>query len=61
MADHTLDDLREARENVEMAEAEVLELVQAARDLGYSWEKIAQALGVTRPAAWERYHQQVEK
>jgi glutamine synthetase adenylyltransferase len=27
-----------------------------ARQAGISWERIAQALGRTRPAVWQKYH-----
>lgn len=33
----------------------VIESVQAARDAGYSWGRIGDALGVSRQAARERY------
>ena len=31
--------------------------VKVARDLGLSWTEIATSLGVTRQAAWERWHE----
>jgi hypothetical protein len=61
MADKILDELREARDEVDRAEDEVARLVSTARQLGYSWERIGQALGVTRPAAWERYHDRTDE
>jgi DNA-binding XRE family transcriptional regulator len=55
MADYPLEDLREARQERDRAEELVVELVGVCRGLGYTWERIASALGVTRQSAWERY------
>lgn len=59
MTERLFDDLREIRlqrirlnERLDTQEAEV---VARIRDLGYSWERIGQELGMTRQAAWERY------
>lgn len=55
MPDHELDDIRETRRERDRLDRQLRELVAIARGKGYSWEKIAQALGTSRPAAWERY------
>jgi hypothetical protein len=34
--------------------------VVRARRAGISWERIAKALGRTRPAVWEKYHHEVD-
>ena len=60
MPEFELDDIREYRQVRDRAQANLDKAVAIARRKGDSWEKIAQALGVSRPAAWERYHQQVE-
>ncbi len=60
MPDYPLDDLREARHARDKAEALVTELVVEARRKGYSWERIAQILGVTRSGAWQRYGKDVD-
>lgn len=49
-----LKDAREVRLLLEEAE---LGAVRAARHAGYSWAEIAVALGVTKQAAWERWHE----
>lgn len=36
--------------------ASIPELVERAVGLGCTWAEIAEALGVTRQYAWERYH-----
>jgi hypothetical protein len=33
--------------------------VQAARDAGASWDRIGEALGISRQAAWEYYNRDV--
>jgi transposase-like protein len=33
------------------------ELVKLAREQGTTWAEIAAAIGVTRQAAWERWHE----
>ncbi len=47
--------LQEAAEQRRRIEAELPELVAAARATGASWGAIGQALGVSREAAWKRY------
>ena len=47
-----LDLIREARAELDRLE---LHYVQLNREAGQSWERIAQRLGVTRSAAWQRY------
>jgi hypothetical protein len=36
-------------------EGQVTALVQSAREQGYSWTRIGQALGISKQAAWERF------
>lgn len=61
MPDYLLDELAVFRRQRERIDAYITEVVTLARAKGYSWERIAQALGVARQNAWERYHQQVEE
>jgi hypothetical protein len=48
-----LDDVRLVRGLLDQAEVGV---VRAARLAGHSWSEIAAHLGVSRQAAWERWH-----
>jgi hypothetical protein len=61
MPEYELDDIREAREARDHAQADLDKAVQIARDKGHSWTQIARSLGVTVQAAWERYRRQVEE
>lgn len=45
----------EAADAVRTDEARLMETVQVARARGYSWNRIAIALGVSRQAARQRY------
>jgi hypothetical protein len=49
--------LRCVREIRQKCDATELRTVQHARSAGMSWTEIATALGVTRQAAWERWHE----
>lgn len=44
-----------ARMNVEDAERELRDAVEAARDAGDSWTVIGAAMGTTRQAAYQRF------
>jgi hypothetical protein len=55
MPEYELDDIREAREARDHAQAHLDKAVQIARAKGDSWTRIAGALGVTVQSAWERY------
>lgn len=48
----TLSELRNLENEVRAATQAA---VDACRDEGFSWDEIAQRLGVTRQSAWERY------
>jgi DNA-binding Lrp family transcriptional regulator len=61
MPEFELNDISELRHERDRFEALLTEAIRRARAKGDSWEKIAQRLGVSRPAAWERYRHQVEE
>jgi hypothetical protein len=50
----TFTSIRNVRAKIDRSE---LVSVREARRLGMSWTEIATALGVTRQAAWERFHE----
>lgn len=50
-----LDEIATASKGRAMYDQLVIEAVQAARDAGFSWQSIGQALCVSRQAARERY------
>ena len=49
--------LSSTREIKTMVDASELQSVRKARELDVSWTEIATALGVSRQAAWERFHE----
>jgi len=51
---YTLRCIQEIRQTCDRTE---LNTVRQARGVGLSWTEIATALGVTRQAAWERWHE----
>lgn len=51
--------IAEAADAVRVDEARLTEAVQVARARGYSWNRIAVALGVSRQAARQRYADKV--
>jgi hypothetical protein len=51
---YTLQCIQEIRQKCDRTE---LQTVRQAREAGLSWTDIATSLGVTRQAAWERWHQ----
>lgn len=55
MTTDTVRRLAKAADKVAQAEADLTDLVAKARRDGASWSTIADALGVTRQAAWRRY------
>jgi len=61
MGAYELNDIREFRDERDRADNDLDHAVARARAKGDSWEKIAQALGVTRQSAWERYGPKVEE
>ena len=54
--EEALRQLARAARAVERAETRLREAVQAAVEAGAGWPAIAQALGVSRQSAWERFH-----
>jgi len=46
---------------VEAARAQLVGAVACARDEGWSWARIGRTLGVSRQAAWERFHHHIEE
>jgi hypothetical protein len=51
---YTLQCIQEIRAKCDRTE---LQTVRQAREAGLSWTDIATSLGVTRQAAWERWHE----
>jgi hypothetical protein len=51
---YTLQCIQEIRQKCDRTE---LQTVRQAREAGLSWTDIATSLGVTRQAAWERWHE----
>lgn len=49
--------LAEAGERARIANQRVEQFVKISRERGATWEQIASVLGVTRQAAWSRYHE----
>ena len=58
---YELDDIREAREDRDLAEDRLDLAVAIARDKGDSWEAIGRALGVAKQSAWEKYGKSFEE
>lgn len=52
-----LEPIRRADQNLRAAQAELRRVVQAARTNGRSWDQIGTQLGVSKQAAWERFHE----
>jgi hypothetical protein len=50
-----LDDIRALRHRADGLNTELNKAVARARCENYSWNRIADALGVTKQAAWERF------
>jgi|1185.fasta_scaffold16704_3 transcriptional regulator with PAS, ATPase and Fis domain len=50
-----LSELNEVAHRVEEVEDDLLAAVRKARKAGASWTEVAEALGVTRQSAWERW------
>lgn len=51
-----LEPIRRADQALRTAQAELRHAVQTARSNGRSWDQIGSQLGVTKQAAWERFH-----
>jgi hypothetical protein len=51
---YTLQCIQEIRQKCDLTE---LKTVRQARESGLSWTDIATSLGVTRQAAWDRWHE----
>lgn len=49
--------LRRWRRTLATAELSILIHVCAARNSGATWEKIGRALGISKQAAWRRFHE----
>ena len=58
-ADHPREGLRAVRSLRELADRLEALQVERARDLGWSWQEIADALGVTRQAAHKKYGRRI--
>lgn len=54
---HLVSTLTAVRTIRQKCDATELRAVKQAREAGMSWTEIATALGVTRQAAWERWHE----
>lgn len=55
-ADDALAALPGARDRARAAERELREAVKAARTAGATWQRVADALGVAKQTAWERFY-----
>jgi transcriptional regulator len=59
MDEPLFDDLRQIRRQRDRANTDFDEqetqVITLIRGKGYTWDQIAQVLGVTRQSAWERY------
>jgi DNA-directed RNA polymerase specialized sigma24 family protein len=51
----TIEEVADARKAALIAEANLRGVIALARSEGYSWQAIAEALGVSKQAAWERF------
>jgi len=58
-AEHPAEGLRAVRALRELADRLEALQVERARDLGWSWQEIADALGVTRQAAHKKYGRRI--
>lgn len=62
--DDILERLTLARQSLDLdirrGEETIAEVIGQARAAGLTWDEIAMALGVTRSAAWQKYHARVE-
>jgi hypothetical protein len=54
-ADHPAEGLRAVRSLRELADRLEALQVERARDLGWSWQQVADALGVTKQAVHKKY------
>lgn len=63
MTDHINPDIyaavASAAAELEKAQQRLVDAVREARASGYSWAKIGKLFGVSRQAAWERFHDKV--
>lgn len=53
------DSLKEAQNNLGFVRSLLDQMVSDRRHAGWSWAKISEELGVSRQAAWERFHKEV--
>lgn len=60
MADPALVNIALRQEILLAAEANLVEAVKVAREAGHSWNRIAEALGMTRQSVSERFGRLVE-
>lgn len=56
-----LEEVRLAARAIEEAHRHLLEAVTRARQAGLSYAEIGNALGVSRQAAWERFHRVADR
>lgn len=49
-----------AASQVSAAHGQLVDVVRKARGRGWSWAKIGRILGVSRQAAWERFHDKID-
>jgi hypothetical protein len=52
--------ITDAIAQIEAAQANLIAAVAATRELGWTWAKVGDALEITRQAAWERFHRQID-
>lgn len=53
--------IEDALGQVEAARAQLDRAIGAARTRGWSWAQVAETLGVSRQAAWERFHGKIDQ
>ena len=56
-----LEAIQRAADAVESARHQLRQAVRNARKRGRSWEEIGADLGISRQAAWERFHGEDER
>lgn len=53
--------IRKASDRITDLDVDRDAMVRAVREAGGSWQQIADVLGISKQAAWERYHDEVSQ